>query len=302
MRSGRFVLLSLALGCSSTSGSPADDTGSTGSDPSTSTDPQPGSTSVEVTSGTSSESSGDSTTSDIAWETEGADEGYGTTGDCGFTCPQPPGGSGGGPLECSFTDQDCGEGETCMPWDNSGGRTWNALRCVPLDGDPVGLGEPCQAEGSFLSGIDDCEAGLWCGPDAAEGQRTLQGTCKQLCNAGPCPEGTTCVVPGAVFVGVCEPLCDPLAPDACPAGQACMPAGFAFACHVAAYESVESDCVAHSQCAPGSACLGAAQCEGDSCCADLCDLSEPVCPSGQTCIDQGSPLPAYENVGYCSAQ
>lgn len=294
--------VAVSVGCTDSSVS-ADDTGSTGNTGPASTgttEALPESTGIGTTSGpATSESSDDTTTSPIAWETEGADEGYGTTGACGFTCPQPPGpGSGFG---CSFSDQDCGEGETCMPWDNSGGRTWNALRCVPLDADPVGLGEPCAVEGSFLSGITNCEAGLWCGPDTTQDEATNQGTCKQLCNAGPCPDGMTCVRPGFVAVGVCEPPCDPLAPDACPGGQACMPAGFGFACHIAEPKSTRGDCNAYSQCAPGFACLEAPQCgEGERCCTQLCDLTDAMCPDGQTCLDHGSPLAEYEDVGFCA--
>lgn len=309
MRRSLIALSSLLLACSSnvadesgaeTSGSSGGGVGS--SSTSGSVDPSDPGTTLPATSGGSSSGSDDSTTSSIAWETEGADEGYATTSGCGFTCPQPPGGSGGNPgFECSFTDQDCGEGERCAPWANDGGSTWNALRCVPTDANPDGLGETCQVEGSHVSGVDSCDVGLWCGPEDAVDKLELSGTCHQLCNAGPCPVGETCVVPGLGGIGVCQETCDPI-DGACPGTQACMPAGFGFACHVAEPKSLEGECFAASHCAAGSVCIDAPQCgdDGESCCVPYCDLDAPDCPDGQTCADFGSPLPAHENVGYCA--
>ncbi len=302
----RLALLSMVLlGCDSAI--PVGDGGtSTGTAESTSTGSLPDSTTSapaesSSTGGPVGTTTGDapgSTTSSIAWETEGADEGYATTGGCGFTCPQPPGPGGG--FGCDFSEQDCFEGETCMPWSNDGSRTWTSLRCVPVPDDPDGLGEPCQAEGSFLSGVSSCGAGLWCGPENAVDTLNLTGVCHQLCNAGACPDGTTCVVPGMPEVGVCQELCDPLT-GACPGGQACMPAGFGFACHIAELESVQNECNALAQCGPGSVCVEAPQCgdDGERCCADFCDTEAPDCPGGQSCTSLGSPLSAYDTVGFC---
>lgn len=281
---------------------------STGSDPATTSTPTPTTTGTVppmTSSGEATSGSDDGTTSGISWETEGADEGYATTSGCGFTCPQPGGGGpGGGSLECSIAEQDCPDGEKCAPWANDGGTTWNATRCVPLDVTPEDIGAECLFEGSHVSGIDSCDVGLWCGPDAESDGKTKSGTCHQLCSAGPCPAGTQCFFPfpGVADLGVCQQPCDPLGAP-CPDEEACHPSGFEFTCHMAG-AGVETDpCDAGSACAPGLVCVEAPQCDDeftDSCCVPYCDLSAPDCPEGQSCVDYGSPLPEFEDVGYCA--
>ncbi len=273
-------------GTSGTSG-PAAAESSSGSTASS----DPGTTNAETSS---------SSTGAWVWETEGADEGYATTGNCGFTCPPPPGPGGG--FGCNFSDQDCSEGEKCAPWANDGGLIWNALRCVPVDVQPDTLGEACVVEGSFVSGVDTCGAGLACTPSDADSLFTNDGVCTQLCNAGPCPDGTLCTVPGTLNVGACGQICDPLAQDACPTGQGCLPAGLGFACHLAFDTTNDEPCTAAAECGLGHACLEASQCgdePGDACCVQLCNLGAPNCQGGQSCTDYGSPLAAYATVGFC---
>lgn len=274
---------------SGASGPQTSATGSTGAESTEGPDPS--------TSG--AESSASSTTTTL-WETEGADEGYATTGSCGFTCPQPPGPGGGG--GCNFSDQDCFEQEKCAPWANDGGAIWNALRCVPVDNQPAALGEPCMVEGSFVSGVDTCDVGLVCTQTGPESRRTNEGTCTALCNAGPCPEGTLCTVPGTINVGACGEICDPLQEGTCPAGQGCLPAGLGFACHLAFDTTGDEPCDAVAECGLAHVCTEAPQCgdePGQTCCVELCDLDAPDCPAGQTCTDYGSPLAAYASVGFC---
>jgi hypothetical protein len=65
-----------------------------------------------------------------------------------------------------------------MPWADDGGTEWNATKCSALDPDSKAPGEPCTAEGSGVSGVDDCEEGSMCwdvDPD------TLQGFCVAFC-------------------------------------------------------------------------------------------------------------------------
>ncbi len=268
-------------------------TGSTGEGP-----VGPGSTQTTAgpSAGTTAAEASTSSTGATPPETEGADEGYGTTGSCGFTCPPPPGPNGS---SCDFSEQDCGRGLKCAPWANDGGSLWNALRCVPVAPDARSPGEPCAAEGSFASGVDDCEPGAVCTAANDDSLQTNEGVCAALCNAGPCPSGTLCTVPTALDVGVCGAICDPLADDACSTGQACLPAGFGFACHTALSEPVDAPCGdTVSACGPGHLCVDAAQCE-DRCCAQVCDLAAPDCPAGQSCTSYGSPLSAYATVGFC---
>lgn len=295
----RLTLFSLALlggctaavtegGTSGTSGS----SGPAGVDTGRSTGaPSPGTTSASDSS---------SSTGASPWETDGADEGYGTTGSCGFTCPTPPG--PGGNFGCNFADQDCFEQEKCSPWANDGGIIWNSVRCVPVSDQPAAIGEACMAEGSFVSGIDTCGVGLACTPTGLESRRTLEGVCTALCNAGSCPEGTLCTVPGSVNVGACGEICDPLAEGSCLPGQGCLPAGFGFACHLASDTINDEPCSAVAECGLGHVCTEASQCgdePGDTCCVQLCNLDTPDCVGGQTCTDYGSLLSAYSAVGFC---
>ena len=62
---------------------------------------------------------------------------------CGFVCDS----SDTAGDTCDLWEQDCPEGEKCNPWANDGGASWNALRCVPIDPNPDGVGEPCTVSG-----------------------------------------------------------------------------------------------------------------------------------------------------------
>lgn len=305
----RSVLLSLcfAAACTAATADPSTDAeSSSGETPGSSSGARTsgvassGSTGAPATSTTWSTSGGVDTTTRGPGIDDGADEGYATTSGCGFTCPQPPNPGGGNVFECSLTGADCGEGDRCMPWDNSGGNTWNATRCVPVSNAAGQTGDPCTAEGSYVSGIDDCDVGLWCGPDSAADELELTGTCRRFCDAGPCPGEMICVVPGSLALGVCQPPCDPLNDDACPGSQGCMPAGFGFACHPTDPHGEGEACAATSQCGPGEVCTDATHCGDEPCCAAFCDLSAPDCENAMSCTEWGSPLSAYANVGFCA--
>ena len=66
----------------------------------------------------------------------------------------------GGTLECDPFTQDCPDGEKCMPWADDGGSELerDALhsRSHP---NPQQIGEDCTAEGSSVSGVDNCDIG-----------------------------------------------------------------------------------------------------------------------------------------------
>lgn len=113
---------------------------------------------------------------------------------------------GGVSIECSIWDQDCAKGEKCGPWANDGGDQHNATRCVPVAPDPMQPGEPCTAEGSGVSGIDDCALGVLC-YDVWED--TLEGTCVAMCggseNAPDCPFGSWCSISNDGVLALCLP-------------------------------------------------------------------------------------------------
>ncbi|MCA9708728.1 MAG: hypothetical protein KDK70_22960 [Myxococcales bacterium] len=221
---------------------------------------------------------------------------------------------GGDVFPCDPFQQDCPEGEKCVPWANDGGSTWNDTRCAPVVPDPVPPGEPCTVEGSGTSGIDDCAAGAMCwdvDPD------TNAGTCVALCmgsEAAPvCDEaGTTCVMANDGVLTLCLPTCDPIEQQ-CPQDQACMPVGDAFVCIFDAGNQggYGDSCEAIAACVPGLVCVAPQDvpgCMSASCCTELCSLSDPAgdaqctgAPQGQQCVPwfESDPPPEYVDLGVC---
>lgn len=129
---------------------------------------------------------------------------------------------GGGAYECNVFMQDCVKGEKCAPWADDGGETWNSTRCTPVDPAPVSPGEPCAAEGSGVSGIDNCVAGSMCFHVDA---KTNAGVCVEMCSnseeAPVCLEGT-CIVQFEGVLPLCFETCDPKV-TTCAKGAACEP-------------------------------------------------------------------------------
>jgi hypothetical protein len=245
------------------------------------------------------------------------EEDDGGTG-CAYVCPQPTAGSGP-TLECDVFAQDCPLGEKCMPWANDGGSAWNATRCSPLDPSPALPGEPCVAEGSGVSGTDDCAVASMCwdvDPD------TLEGVCVAFCTgtaADPmCADPTTvCLTANDGVLALCLPVCDPIVQD-CIDDQACYPANTDFVCvpdasgpDLGAYGD---PCEYINACDPGLFCASSEVVPGCAgavgCCSEFCDLTaadaNAQCSGvveGQECTpwygeDQAPPL--YEHVGACA--
>lgn len=226
-----------------------------------------------------------------------------------------PDGGGSSCLCCDVFAQDCPDGEKCMPWSNDGTDVWNGTRCSPIDDEPGGIGEPCTVTGSAASGIDDCGPGLVCWD---VGSDTLQGTCVAMCSGGEanpeCPAGTECLVTNNGVLILCLPPCDPLALEACPAGDTCVPSVEGFVC-VPSAGPVGSGVPCEpawlpEACGPGSICayLGSVPpCDGDlpGCCAATCDLSQPD-PCGELGLvcsswwGDGPVPPGFEDVGFCA--
>jgi hypothetical protein len=212
------------------------------------------------------------------------------------------------PGECNFWNEDCPEGQKCVPFAAEGAPSWNSLGCVPIVVDPAPVGAPCVAIGHAASGLDSCEKHAICwGVD-----ETLQGECVSLCFGNEldhlCKLPTeTCVLANDRILAVCLPTCDPLLVD-CPQGQVCIPAVGEFACAPDASGpggGLFSACAAGNTCDPGLVCAGssnAAQCDANSaeCCLAYCDLDAPTCPQGQECKQWSQGFPGiHEDVGFC---
>ncbi|MCR9160754.1 MAG: hypothetical protein ACE37F_04040 [Nannocystaceae bacterium] len=221
---------------------------------------------------------------------------------------------GGTSVECDIWAQDCVAGEKCMPWANDGGSAWNATRCVPIDPDPVGVGETCVVEGSGVSGIDDCDLGAMCwGVDA----ETNEGTCVAMCEGSPeaptcAPEATACSITNEGVVILCLPICNPLA-DECAADQGCYPVGEVFQCVPDASGddsgAAGDPCEFINACDDGLGCVSpdVASCPAGSagCCTPFCDVDGggSECPGDQFCVpwfEMGEePDVCLEGVGIC---
>ena len=215
--------------------------------------------------------------------------------------------------ECDLFEQDCPDGEKCMPWASAGG-TWDAARCSQVAESPQQVGQVCSVEGSAVSGIDDCDIGLMC---FDVDDKTNIGTCIALCEGSlgkPVCEDqdAVCSIFNDGVVPVCSPDCHPLAQD-CDEGSVCIPVndGLNFAC-VSTMEAVAAGepCDNINSCAAGLACLeAAADCgPGWGCCHSYCDTSvgdpDSTCAAiapGQACEAwyQDPVPPGFDDVGIC---
>jgi hypothetical protein len=200
-----------------------------------------------------------------------------------------------------------------MPYANDGGSSWNATKCVPIMPNPDGVGEPCTAEESGVSGIDSCEAQAMCWDVDPQ---TLEGVCIAFCEGTAeqpsCAPGSSCAISGDGILVICLPWCDPLAQD-CYGDELCLPHKGEFTCvHDASGDlgAYGDPCEYANSCDPGLYCALSEHvpgCGAVGCCTPYCDTSMAnTCPGdGQECIpwfgglEEGEAPPGFENVGAC---
>lgn len=194
--------------------------------------------------------------------------------------------------DCDLFEQDCPEGEKCNPWADNGGSVWDASKCVPLVGNPAGIGDPCEVEGSGVSGLDSCELGSMCWDVDAQ---TNEGTCIGLCSgslaAPECAEGDVCLITNEGVLPLCFRGCTADG-DECLAGDICFTGGEQPIC-IPGQPPVPGEygtsCEDIAACNPGLTCFGGPVpgCEASACCTALCDpMAKNTCPDaaiGQTC-------------------
>jgi hypothetical protein len=215
------------------------------------------------------------------------------------------------PLEpCDQFEQDCPEGEKCVPYSTHGG-VWDSTKCVPILGDQ-GPGEPCEY-GGIVDATDDCGAGSICW-DVMEVDGELLGQCALQCTGSPdlptCPEGSSCLLSGSGVISICLLGCDPLLQD-CDEGLACYWANSNFSCFPGDGQNIEpgEPCGFINDCAVGSMCVAGESvpaCAGAACCTRFCELGggDGPCEAlpGTTCVaffEEGFAPPGYEEVGVC---
>ncbi len=195
----------------------------------------------------------------------------------------------------------------------------NSAICVPVPANPAHLDEPCTVLGELGSGLDDCDAGLYCWNYGDKGH----GTCSIFCVGVPgdpkCPEGMQCAVTADQYIDLCGRPCNPLLQD-CPNDQACIPpsgfepgVGYPFYCQAPELGgrndgALHSPCNYAAQCSSGLVCLHpkpAVECKDSACCQPYCDTDAAnSCPGqGQVCLPWFPPElapPGQENVGVCT--
>jgi hypothetical protein len=225
---------------------------------------------------------------------------------------------GGVAVECDVWEDDCPDGEKCMPWANDGGNSWNATRCSPLAPDAGQVGDTCTVEGSGVSGIDTCTNRSMCyyvDPETNEG--ICVGFCDGSPNAPTCDTGYICTIVNDGVLTLCRPECDPLLQN-CMGEAACLQAtgsdGFTCIIDASGEAGAAGDpCEFINSCDPGLLCADAAavpDCGGATgCCTEFCDLTEadPTADcslgAGIECIswfEDGAAPPGYEHVGLCA--
>jgi hypothetical protein len=202
--------------------------------------------------------------------------------------------------ECDSFEQDCPEGEKCVPYASTG-ETLDANKCLPITGE----GEPGDVctYGGIVVPTDDCGADSHCWADGDV------GVCREFCQGTPdeptCPEGFQCLIGGDGSISLCMPTCDPLLQD-CDPGSACYWNDVMFTCEETTGNVALGDpCVAIGDCSLGLICASASllpNCAGDYCCVSYCDLSAPMCEQPDTecaAFFDGVPPAGYEDVGVC---
>jgi hypothetical protein len=211
--------------------------------------------------------------------------------------------------ECDSFQQDCPEGEKCVPYGSTGGN-WDASKCVPVMGDQE-PGEPCWY-GGVREATDNCDETSMCW-DVMDIDGELIGTCLAFCTGTPdnpeCPEGASCLISGDGSINLCIFSCDPILQD-CNAGQACYWAGGNFNCIFTTQDIPTGEpCGYVNDCALGNGCVAAEllpSCNGGACCTRFCDVEQgdQHCESmpGTSCVpffEEGQWPPGYELVGMC---
>lgn len=218
--------------------------------------------------------------------------------------------------QCSLEEQDCAPGFKCMPYAlESYGALWDATACFPVDPDPVGLGEPCEAEldeyGGW-TGIDNCGWAAVCWDFDPEGPGICEGLCvvEDVARWAPCEDPDAIPdIPCQSCFCTCEVPCDPLAQD-CPGDLMCVVTSDIATCIPDASEGggqYGEGCEYVNVCAPGLACVQpdyvpGCEDETNGCCTPYCDTTNAMCPPTTHCepyYERGMAPPNFENLGLC---
>ncbi len=188
-------------------------------------------------------------------------------------------GGGGVAGECDPVAQDCtSDTSKCV-------LSLGVPVCIPTDPSDLDRQRPCE--------VGECATGLACVRATAT---ATAARCQKMCEWA---DGAGCVVLGPEFEcrsqismtawGVCvelEPICDPLAPDACSYDQSCQPflrrtGAWEFRCRALGPSAEGQQCL--GSCLPGFVCVSESQ--GIATCKRPC-ASNADCPPPSACAGQ----------------
>jgi hypothetical protein len=264
-------------------------------------------------------SAADETTSD----TSGSSTSGGTESGSGSSSES---GDGGPQNECDLCEQDCPDGQRCVPVSASPDLVPDYLSCEPIPEDPKDPGERCKVEDYYGAGKDDCGEGAFCVLDSLE---DMTGFCQPTCCFDePEPGCEPQDVCEAFFTGyehvppvsLCMPACDPLSPISCDeagrVGWTCIPTAFDASCEflcVPPTQVPDADqlgdqgdaCLLWSDCKEGLHCrpapvVGCTGGEDGWCCTAYCDPAGPdTCPDDLSCEPFDCADPTIPEAGAC---
>jgi hypothetical protein len=228
--------------------------------------------------------------------------------------------------ECSMCEQDCADGQKCVPISLGNDLVPDFLGCTPVDDKTVPVGDDCQIRDYYGAGQDNCEKGAFC---VANDFVELTGFCQQTCcpneQESGCPHGDVCEllldgIPNVPAVPLCMPGCNPLEPNACDqVGRPdwrCIPTTLGSTCEFFCapptplsegdeYSDQNGPCLLWTDCKQGLHCQQSQSIVGCDvgfpyCCTAYCDTTDPTtCPDGLECEAFGCPNPEFEDVGAC---
>ncbi|WP_146158018.1 ribulose phosphate epimerase [Enhygromyxa salina] len=205
--------------------------------------------------------------------------------------------------DCDTFQQDCPEGEKCVPYASNGGM-WDDNHCVPVTGNGQ-AGEPCVS-GGILEGTDDCGVDSFCWDVMEDNTGVCTDFCQGTSDAPSCPLDTSCVIANGGSIALCLETCDPLM-QACPDGYGCYWANAEYNCLLTMQDNaLGQPCDTMGTCSPGLICVSGEaipDCESVACCGAFCSLSEPECAQpGTECsefFEEGMAPQQYQDVGVC---
>jgi hypothetical protein len=210
--------------------------------------------------------------------------------------------------QCDTFQQDCPEGEKCVPYASTDSGRLDCVKCVTIVGD----GQPGEAcvYGGPQDATDDCGPTSYCFQVMEVDGQSI-GVCTPFCQGIPddpiCPMGTDCLIANEGEITLCVAPCDPLLQD-CGPGLGCFFQQQGFFCVVPAQEiPLGQPCEYYDDCAIGHMCVTQSvlpNCAAVACCASFCSLMQgAACPQmGTECVaffEQGMVPAGYEDVGIC---